>query len=180
MPLATNPRPTIGSGSAHHKLTIRVAEAGDGMDIETLETEGKGLIFAEFTEATAFDLGLALVRLAKAGGHPVVIDIRTADRTLFHAAMPGAVPQNNLWARRKSNTALLFQEASLLVGARKRAKGETLAVDGLDPKDYADHGGAVPIRVRGAGVVAVATVSGLPQLEDHRLVVRAISELLGV
>lgn len=149
------------------------------MDIETLENEGTLLVFAEFTEATAFDLGLALVRLAKAGGHPVVIDVRTADRTLFHVAMPGAVPQNDLWARRKSNTALLFQAASLLVGARKRLKGETLAIDGLDPADYADHGGAVPIRVRGAGVVAVATVSGLPQLEDHKLVVQAIREVIG-
>jgi uncharacterized protein (UPF0303 family) len=33
--------------------------------------------------------------------------------------------------------------------------------------------------VAGAGVVAVATVSGLPQLEDHKLVVWAMSEILG-
>jgi len=35
----------------------------------------------------------------------------------------------------------------------------------------------VPIRVRGTGEVAVATVSGLPQVEDHKLVVRAIKVL---
>jgi uncharacterized protein (UPF0303 family) len=35
----------------------------------------------------------------------------------------------------------------------------------------------VPIRVTGAGVVAVVTVSGLPQVEDHKLVVRGLKAL---
>ena len=51
---------------------------------------------------------------------------------------------------------------------------KVLADQGLDPAVYADHGGAVPIRVQGAGVVAVATVSGLPSREDHALVVQAL------
>ena len=107
-----------------------------------------------------------------------MIDIRTADRTLFHAGLPGSAPLNDLWARRKSNTALMFQLPSLLVGLRNRAKGETLARHGLSSADYADHGGAVPIRVKGVGVVAVATVSGLPQVEDHQLVVRGMRALM--
>jgi uncharacterized protein (UPF0303 family) len=148
------------------------------MDIETLEHEEHRLILPRFTENDALSLGEILMRLARAGNHPVVIDIRTADRTLFHAALPGSAPVNDLWARRKSNTALLFQTASLLVGTRNRAKSETLARHGLDPADYADSGGAVPIRVSGAGVVAVVTVSGLPQVEDHKLVVRGIEALL--
>jgi uncharacterized protein (UPF0303 family) len=148
------------------------------MDVATLEAEAQALVLPQFTEATALDLGMLLVRLARDGALPVVIDIRTADRTLFHAAMPGATPLNDLWVRRKSNTALLFQLPSFLVGTQNRAKGETMARHGLDTADYADHGGAVPIRVEGAGVVAVATVSGLPQAEDHALVVRAIRALM--
>jgi len=148
------------------------------MDITKLEAEAARLVFPRFTEDTALRLGLTLVELAKAGRHPVVINIRTADRTLFHAALPGSAPLNDLWARRKSNTALYFHEASLLVGARNRAKGQTLDRNGLSAEDYADHGGAVPIRVVGAGVVGVATVSGLPQVEDHKLVVGAMRALL--
>jgi uncharacterized protein (UPF0303 family) len=144
------------------------------VDIKELEAEAAELVLPAFDEATALTLGQHLVDLARAEGLPVVIDIRTADRTLFHAGLPGSAPLNDLWARRKSNTALKFHEASLLVGTRHREKGETLAKHGLDLADHADHGGAVPIRVRGVGVVAVATVSGLPQVEDHRLVVRAI------
>ncbi len=143
-----------------------------------LTEEARRLIFPRFAEETALALGLKLVELARAGDLPVVIDIRTADRCLFHAALPGSAPLNDLWAARKSATALMFHEASLLVGTRHRDKGETLAKHGLPPEGYADHGGAVPIRVAGAGVVACVTVSGLPQVEDHRLAVRAIEALL--
>ena len=148
------------------------------MDIATLEAEAARLIFPHFAEPQALALGLALVDLAREGAFPVVINIRTADRTLFHAALPGATPLNDLWARRKSNTALLFQASSLLVGTRNRARGDTLATSGLAHADYADHGGAVPIRVAGVGMVAVATVSGLPQIEDHQLVIRAIEAMI--
>jgi uncharacterized protein (UPF0303 family) len=145
------------------------------MDTGELEAEYAGLELAGFDEAAAWKLGVILVELGN--GLPVVIDIRTADRTLFHAALPGSAPLNDLWARRKSNTALMFQLPSMLVAARNRAKGEPLDKHGLSGVDYADSGGAVPIRVRGVGVVAVATVSGLPQLEDHKLVVRGIRAL---
>lgn len=144
------------------------------MDIASLDAEAETLVMPRFDEAAALDLGMILVGLASEARLPVVVNIRTADRVLFHAALPGSAPLNDLWARRKSNTALLFQAASLLVGLRNRAKGQGVQHHGLDPADYADHGGAVPIRVAGAGVVAVVTVSGLPQTEDHALVVRAI------
>jgi uncharacterized protein (UPF0303 family) len=148
------------------------------MELADLEAEYAGLILPRFDERAGLRLGQILVDLALDEELPVVIDIRTADRTLFHAGLPGSAPLNDLWARRKSNTALRFHEASLLVGTKHREKGETLAKHGLDLADYADHGGAVPIRVAGVGVVAVATVSGLPQVEDHRLVVRGIRALM--
>lgn len=150
----------------------------DAPSLSDLAEEARRLTFPRFTEDTALALGLTLVELARSGNLPVVIDIRTADRCLFHAALPGSAPLNDLWAARKSATALLFQEPSLLVGSRNRDKGETLAKHGLPPEDYADHGGAVPVRVEGVGVVACVTVSGLPQVEDHRLAVRAIEALL--
>ena len=148
------------------------------MNTTDLETEYAGLVLPRFDEATALHLGQILVDLALASKLPVVINIRTADRTLFHAAMPGSAPLNDLWAHRKSNTALMFQLPSLLVAARNTSKGELLDRHGLSGGDYADSGGAVPIRVKGIGVVAVATVSGLPQVEDHKLVVRGLRALI--
>lgn len=138
------------------------------------------LVFPRFAEAEALALGRILTDLATARGHGVVILIRSASRVLFQAALPGSAPLHELWARRKSATALHFHEASLIVGLRHREKNETLALHGLSSIDYADHGGAVPIRVAGAGVVAVATVSGLPSLADHQLVIEALDQLMSL
>jgi uncharacterized protein (UPF0303 family) len=148
----------------------------DFPDSDTLRAEAESLVLPRFSETDAFTLGLILVDLAQ--GRGVVINIRTPDRLLFHTALPGSGPFHDRWVQRKSATALMFQEASLAVGVRNRAKGESLAKHGLSADDYADHGGAVPIRVAGVGVVAVVTVSGLPQIEDHRLAVRGIRELI--
>ena len=147
--------------------------------VDDLRAEATSLIFPAFDESLAWRLGNHLMEIAQRDKLGVVINIRTANRTLFHAATPGAVALNDNWARRKSNTALMFAEASLLVGTRNRANAQTLADHGLNPADYADHGGAVPICVAGVGMVAVVTVSGLPQREDHALVVAALRALLG-
>jgi uncharacterized protein (UPF0303 family) len=49
---------------------------------------------------------------------------------------------------------------------------------GLSEQDYAAAGGGFPIFVRNTGCVGAVVVSGLPQLEDHRLVTDAIREIL--
>jgi len=142
---------------------------------ETLQVEAASLTLPRFAEAEALALGHILTELGS--GLTIVINIRTPDRTLFHAALPGSGPINDRWIQRKSATALLFQEASLAVGVRTRAKGESLAKFGLPVEDYAEQGGAVPIRVEGAGVVAVVTVSGLAQVDDHNLAVAGLRQL---
>jgi uncharacterized protein (UPF0303 family) len=147
------------------------------MDSTALQTEATGLVLDVFDASAACRLGEILLNIARTETLPVVINISTANRTLFHAALPGSAALNDTWARRKSNTALMFGESSLLVGTRHREQGESLAKHGLDLADYADHGGAVPI-VTASGMVAVATVSGLPQTEDHALVVRALRQLM--
>ncbi|MGL6208865.1 MAG: heme-degrading domain-containing protein, partial [Paracoccaceae bacterium] len=60
------------------------------MDIDALKDEAARLIFQRFDEDAALELGIALVELAWADALPVVVDIRTANRTLFHAALPGS------------------------------------------------------------------------------------------
>jgi uncharacterized protein (UPF0303 family) len=150
----------------------------DGMDIAELEAEEGRLVLDQFGAEEAWRLGTALVEMARAGGLKVAIAIRTPDRTYFHASLPGALPQNDNWARRKSNTALYFQAPSMLVTLRARARGRSdLSNEGLPAADYALSGGAVPIRVKGTGVVAVVVVSGLPEEEDHSLAVRGIEAL---
>ena len=148
-------------------------------ELDALEAEAATLVLTRFGEAEAWTLGCTIVAAAQAAGHPVVVNIRTADRCLFHAALPGATPLNDLWAARKSATALAFHDSSLAVGLRLAATGTSLATQGLSAATHSDHGGAVPVRVAGLGVVAVATVSGLPMRDDHALVVAGIRALMG-
>jgi uncharacterized protein (UPF0303 family) len=146
--------------------------------LETLEKQESKLVFKSFDEITALEIGQALVKLALSQKAPVVIDIRTPDRTLFHAALPGSSPDNDHWARRKSNVALRFHKASMRVGEVNREKGRGVTAElGLDPLDYADHGGSFPVRI-GSLVVAAITVSGLKSLEDHDMIVSVLEEYL--
>jgi uncharacterized protein (UPF0303 family) len=154
----------------------RMTEPAPSPDLAAQEA---ALVFAAFDEDSAWGLGETLVRIARAKAAPVVIDIRTPDRTLFHAALPGSAPENDDWARRKSNVVFRCHRSSLRVGEALRAKGETIGPHlGMDPMDFAAHGGSVPVRVAGIGVVAAATVSGLPQRDDHAMVVEAMADWL--
>lgn len=147
------------------------------MTPEDLAAELAPLTLPRFDETVACQLGAMLVGFAQAEKMPIVINIRSAGRTFFHAALPGSSAVNDNWARRKSNLALYTGQASMIVALKFKAQGRTLAVEGLPAADYADSGGAVPLVVAGAGLVAVCTVSGLPQEADHALVVRGLIAL---
>jgi uncharacterized protein (UPF0303 family) len=132
-----------------------------------------------FTNDDAWELGSSLVATARERRLPVAIEISRNQQRLFHVALPGAVPDNAHWIRRKSRVVHRFGHSSLYVGQASREKGTTFEDEfGLDPALYAAHGGAFPILVRSVGPVGVVVVSGLPQVEDHRMVVAALREHL--
>ena len=147
--------------------------------LEELEAQERHLVFSQFTYEDAWALGSLLVEMARERQAPVAIDIHRAGQQLFHAALPGSTPDNDAWIARKRRVVERFGSASYLVGARFRAKGSTFEDSSrLDPDEYAAHGGSFPINVLGVGVIGAVTVSGLPQLADHRFVVEALEEFL--
>src|SRR6476646_4874969 len=97
--------------------------------LEDLEQQETTLVFPRFSEETAWEIGTALVATARRTNAPVVVDIRTPDRTLFHAALPGSAPDNDHWARRKSNLTMRWHQSSLRAGVRLAAKGARLSSD---------------------------------------------------
>ena len=143
--------------------------------IAELEEQERRLTLPHFTYDDAWALGTLLVELAREQGAPVAIDIRRGGQQLFHAALPGSTPDNDAWIDRKRRVVERYAASSLLVGTRFRAKNTTFEDSSrLDPDVYAAHGGAFPITVKGAGVIGTIVVSGLPQLEDHAMVVEAL------
>lgn len=149
-------------------------------DIAAIARQESELVFDRFDEATAFALGAAIRDRAIAENLPIVVDIQTWDRPLFYAAMPGSAGANANWARRKRNTVRLYLKSTYRLVLEKARPDRTFPPgDGLDPADYVLAGGGFPIRVRSAGVIGVIAVSGLPERQDHAVVVDALCDLLG-
>jgi uncharacterized protein (UPF0303 family) len=157
-----------------------VAENGSPIPtIAELEDQEQRLRFLRFDNHDAWVLGNELVELARGRGLAVTIDIRRHGQQLFHAALPGTTPENDSWIERKIRVVDRFAASSLLVGSRLAESGQTLDEHlGVDPMLYAAHGGCFPVRIRHVGVVGTVTVSGLPQAEDHALVIEAIDWML--
>lgn len=151
----------------------------DDDDLEALLRQEEELQFQGFDNDDAWRLGRALVEAARARSAAVTVDITRNGQQLFHAALPGASADNDEWAKRKARVVQRFAHSSLYVGAKCRAGNTTFEEKyRLDPDIYAAHGGGFPVTVRGTGVVGAVVVSGLPQREDHALVVETLRRFL--
>ena len=165
-----------------------MGDAKDAMDamqaemaglLESLLREEEQIQFAEFSNETAWRIGSRLVEVARQESLGVTIDIRRHGQQLFHAALAGTSADNDAWIRRKNRVVNRFGHSSFYMGNLYRSQGSSIEEKALlDPTRYAPHGGAFPIIIRGVGVVGTVTVSGLPQAEDHRLVVRILREFV--
>jgi uncharacterized protein (UPF0303 family) len=149
-------------------------------DLARIAAQEQALQFDSFDAAAAWELGGALKAAAEARGVAVTIEIRLAGHTIFLYAMPGTAPVNADWARRKRNVVELLGRSSYAVGLDQAQKQVSLEENtGLPLRDYATHGGSFPLRVRGVGLVGAITVSGLPQRDDHALIVAVLAERFG-
>lgn len=149
-------------------------------DLAIIAKQEELLQFTVFGNTTAWQLGEGIKKHCESRSLAVTIEIRLCRETIFFYAMPGTSPNNSDWARRKRNTTELQQRSSYAVGLAL-LEGETLeSQSGLPLRDYAHHGGSVPIRVKGVGCVGAATISGLPQREDHNVLVQAMADFIGV
>ena len=83
---------------------------------------------------------------------------------------------NDAWIERKNRVVRRFGHSSFYMGVSSEGRFNEQFL--LDEREYAAHGGAFPVIVRGVGVVGTVTVSGLPQEEDHRLVVSVLRDFL--
>ena len=150
-------------------------------DLQRLAEQERRLVLPRFDAADAWRLGCDLRARAEARTQAVTIEIRLARELVFFHAMPGVTPANADWARRKRNACELLGKSSYRIGRELERSGSLLEEKmGLPARDYASHGGAFPLSVKGVGVIGTVTISGLPQREDHALIVEALAPLCGV
>jgi uncharacterized protein (UPF0303 family) len=143
--------------------------------LKALLQEEQELQFTRFNETTAWQLGSQMVEHAMRENLPVTIDITRGGHQLFHFSMPGTAADNDEWVKRKVRLVNRFGHSSFYMGQMLKSKGKRIEESYLIPEsEYAAHGGCFPIIVKGTGMVGTITVSGLPQEEDHKLVVESI------
>jgi uncharacterized protein (UPF0303 family) len=150
-------------------------------DIRRIRLQEERLLFSAFDARTAWEVGLKLKAAGEARQAPIVVDISLLSMPLLVFALPSGAPENFDWVRRKRNVVYHFHRSSYAIGRRLAQDGQTLQeLAALPERDYAAHGGSFPLLLKGTGCIGAVTVSGLPQREDHKMVVDAIAETLGV
>ncbi|SCV01920.1 LAME_0G19372g1_1 [Lachancea meyersii CBS 8951] len=149
-------------------------------ELKALEKQSR---LPRFDYNIAFEFGCKLRQWAISTfpSKAMVIDISLpSGQCLFHTTTnKDTALDNDIWVSRKKKTAIRFGCSSYVMGQKLKAKKMNKPEDAffIDSKEYAVHGGSVPLYVEGIDSMgAVLTVSGLKQEEDHAFALQAISE----
>lgn len=144
-----------------------------------MEKEEQELRFSAFTNETALQVGLAIIDEARSLGKSITVEIYRQGQRLFAHAMAGTTAENEDWIRRKNNVVRHYGQSSWRVALQARQEGTTIEDrDGLSLSDYVGAGGGFPLHVEGEGMIGTITVSGLPDQEDHDLLISALRRYL--
>ena len=144
-------------------------------ELDSLLREEEELQFSTFSSDAALEIGQMLVKAAKQSGWAVTIDITRNQQCLFHHAMMGTSIDNAEWLCRKNKVVNRFGHSSYYMGSYLRSLGQTMEEKySISAKEFASHGGAFPLIIKGVGVVGTISVSGLTQKDDHALVVKVL------
>lgn len=126
---------------------------------------------------------LSIGEIAKSIGFsrnlPIAIEVRIGDWTVYHVSLPGSSPENDSWIARKARVVNLKNHSTLY----ERVKAEELSIDwftenNLSEKEYAIHGGGLPLISKEQGFVGSLIISGLPQIDDHLFGIEVLTEYL--
>jgi uncharacterized protein (UPF0303 family) len=147
--------------------------------LEKVKNQEEKLIFKSFSNEDALEIGLFIIEAAKKIKKPVAVNIVKNSQTVFHYAMDGTSPDQDVWIKKKSNVVLRHHHSSYYMRLYNELKNRSyFEFYSVSPFEYAIHGGAFPIMIEGSGVIGVITVSGLAQEEDHDMIVGALTKFL--
>lgn len=154
-----------------------MVETTGGYTSAELTAQAKSLELTELTQEVAIAIGEHAVEIARQRKHPIAIEVRIDGWTVFHVSLPGSNAENDWWIGRKARVVALTGNSSIY----ERVKAEEDGVDwyasrGLEEELYAIHGGGFPLVVKGKGMAGAFFVSGLPQVDDHKLIVEVLEK----
>ena len=151
---------------------------GDFASKDLLQEEQE-LLLPSLTNEVAIAIGEIAVKIGLERKLPIAIVIRIGEWTVFKAALPGSKPENDGWIERKARVVSLTGHSTMY----ERVNAEECGNDwhkehGVADETHAIHGGGIPLITRTNGSEGILLISGLPQVEDHKLGVAILRQFL--
>ena len=151
----------------------------DGFTSSGLFKEELLLTLPKLDVADAFEIGQIAASFGAEQGLPIAVEVRLGDWIIYHASLPGSTVENQGWIDRKARVVMLKQHSTLFERVSAQERGvDWFAENKLTESTHAIHGGGLPLITQGGGFVGVLLISGLPQVEDHLLGVKVLTEFL--
>lgn len=147
--------------------------------LDELLDQERRLVLPSLDENDAVAIGLAILGTATERDLPVTVEVRKGHRVVFRAARNGTNAHNDMYVAGKARVVERFGHSTLYERLRHESTGSSFAeATSLAFPEYAPHGGGFPLAVAGTGPIGVAVVSGLPQQDDHALIVECLEAYL--
>ena len=156
--------------------------------LELLERQEDLLRFDSFTDEDARRLGNILADIAAENPAPTTVRVTIGDTVVFQYTDSPEADVRLGWVTRKYNLIRKTGHSSMHACVRNRKLGE-LADKAAQEDVYGFGCGGFPIRLKDepiteenkiSSIIGCAALSGLPDPQDHDLVVRALEQYLGV
>ena len=136
------------------------------------------ITLSSFSNRLAQQLGRTIFTLAQQRNVKVAISIERMDHRVFLYVDDGLSAVNLNWINRKVNVVKHFKKSSLAVKHQLQSENKSLSKHyGLDDEHHVAKGGAIPIFTNEEEMIAIVTVSGLKDIDDHNIVLDAFVEL---
>ena len=153
--------------------------AADGFTSSGLLKEELLLTLPKLDVADALEVGQIAASFGADQGLPIAVEVRNGDWIIYHASLPGSTVENQGWIDRKARVVMLKQHSTLFERVSAQERGvDWFMENNLTDATHAIHGGGLPLITQGDGFVGVLLISGLPQIDDHLLGVKVLTEFL--
>ena len=154
-------------------------QSTDDFTAAALLAEQQLLSIATLSNMEAIEIGQIATAIGIEEKLPIAIQVRLDDWIIYHTSLPGSSTENDWWLARKARVVKLKQHSTLFEQVSAKERGvDWHEENNLLDETHAIHGGGLPLISKDKGFVGCLLISGLPQIEDHLLGVRVLTEFL--
>ena len=151
-----------------------------GLKSQDLLQQQNSLLFQNFSIDYVNAASEFFSRLSLDFKLPMAAELRFDDWVVFHQSFPGSSPENDDWISRKARVVKLTGNSSLYERVKsEEEKYNWFEKNSVSEKEFAIHGGGFPIKNSDGKLLGSIMVSGLPQIEDHKVAVKTLEYLMG-